>query len=221
MEKKLNGKKVREIRIKDEFYEQKKDLIEVWKKQGINNKILQAFLDVPRQNFVLKKFYDKSYDDTPLDIGYGQTISQPTTAIMMLNWLDADEKDNVLEIGAGSGYNAALLSKLCKEVISTERIKELVDFAKENIKRLEIKNVQIKYAPKDLGYKEKAPYDKIIVTCGADEVPKELFDQLKEEGILLIPIGEYGNQMMLKLRKVKDTIEQENLGWFSFVPLVR
>jgi len=218
---KFKVRKLKEIRLKDEFYEQKKELIEYWKKNSINKKVIDAFLDVPRENFVSKNDFQKSYNDAPLDIGYGQTISQPTTIILMLNWLDIEKDDKILEIGTGSGYNSALLSKLCKEIVSTERIKELVDLAKSNLKKNDIKNVEIKYTPKELGYMQKGPYDKIIVTCGADAIPEELLEQLKDQGVMLIPIGEYGNQMMIKIRKKGEELEQEVLGWFSFVPLIK
>lgn len=195
----------------------KENLIEFWKKNKMfEKKLLDAFVSVKREDFVPEHLKHLAYEDMPLEIMNGQTISQPTTVMLMLKWLELKKTDKVLEIGAGSGYNAALLSKLCKEVISIEYDKDLAEYAKRNIERAGIKNVKIINADGSYGYPKEAPYDKIIITCAVRDIESEWLKQLKDKGILLAPVG-YFQQDMIKIKKVGDNFQKHNLGAFIFV----
>ncbi len=204
-----------------EFEEQKKALIEYWEKSGIvrDKRLIEAFLSVPREEFVLPTYRHRAYDDVALPIIAGQTISQPTTIMIMLQALEPKQDDIVLEIGAGSGYNAALLSKLVKKVYTVEILEEVANYAKKNLEKLNIKNVEVIISDGSLGYKKAAPYDKIIVTAACPEIPKPLIEQLKDNGILVAPVGSLFEQKMLKVVKKKGKLIKQDLGEFVFVPL--
>ncbi len=201
---------------------EKKELIEYWEKTGVvkSKKIIKAFEEVDREDFILKGYGMEVYGDYPLPIFEGQTISQPTTVAMMLELLEVKQDSKILEIGTGSGYNAALLSKLTKnKVVSVERIKKLVDFAKKNLKKAGIKNVEVIYGDGTKGYKKQAPYDRIIATCGAKNIPDAWKTQLAEGGLIVAPIGE-PDQVMVLARKKNGKISYQKKGEFRFVPLV-
>jgi protein-L-isoaspartate(D-aspartate) O-methyltransferase len=198
------------------------NLINYWKSTGIvkDKNLLEAFRLVPRGQFIRKEYLPEVYTDHPLPIGSGQTISQPTTVMIMIQALDLRKTDKVLEIGAGSGWCAAIMSKLAKKVITTEIIPELAEFAKNNIRKAAIKNVEVINCDGSHGYKKEAPYDKIMVTAACPEIPKPLIIQLKDSGILIAPVGSiYYGQNMIKLTKKTTGPEEENLGSFVFVPL--
>lgn len=198
---------------------EKKILLDYWKQNKIihSEKLLDAFRKVPREEFVLKEYRNQAYEDIALPIIKGQTISQPTTVMLMTQVLDVKPSDKVLEIGAGSGYQAAILSYLAKEVITTEIIPELVEYAKKNLKGYS--NVKIIQANEhEIGYEKEAPYDRIIVTAASPEIPKRLLEQLKENGLMIIPVGEKFTQEMLLIKKEKP-LQIKNLGGFVFVPL--
>jgi protein-L-isoaspartate(D-aspartate) O-methyltransferase len=204
--------------------ENKNFLMHAWKKYGMvkNQAILDAFNIVHRSLFVLPEYYDATYEDIPLPILAQQTISQPSTVVLMLEALDVHEGQKILEIGAGSGYNAALLGVLVGskgKVITTEIIPELFQFASENLKKAHISNVKVFNADGSKGYPEEAPYDRIIVTAGAPAIPETLIAQLKNNGILLIPTGNRYSQKLLRLKKADGNIFQEDLGEYRFVPL--
>ncbi|MBR9690773.1 protein-L-isoaspartate(D-aspartate) O-methyltransferase, partial [Candidatus Woesearchaeota archaeon] len=149
-------------------------LLNYWEKTGMitDKRLLDAFEKTRREDFILKEYENEAYGDYPLPIGHEQTISQPTTVMLMLKFLEAKPNHKVLEIGAGSGYNAAILSRLCKKVYCVERIKELADFAKSNLKKAKIENVEVIHADGSKGYKEKAPYDKIMITAAVPQIPQ-------------------------------------------------
>ena len=202
----------------------KESLIKSMQDRGLlkSKLVREAFQKVHREHFVLPEYKDNAYADYPLPIPAGQTISQPTTVAIMLEALELHPGMNVLEIGTGSGYNAALLGTIvgkASTVISTEFVPELVTFARNNLKKENVQNVVVIPTPHSLGYPQKAPYDRIIVTAAPEKVPRELFEQLKGGGILLVPVGPSYAQKLLKLRKVKGRIIEETLGDFVFVPL--
>lgn len=199
----------------------KESLIGHWRTTGrvTDDRLLDAFRAVPREKFVLREYKERAYDDIALPIIEGQTISQPTTVMIMLNALELKKTDVVLEIGAGSGYNAALLSKLAKKVYSIEFLKPLADFAKKNLVACGISNVTVIYADGGNGYQKAAPFDKIILTAACPSVPPPLFEQLKEGGILVAPLGQFGAQEMFTFKKIKGTVSRELIGLFQFVPL--
>lgn len=204
---------------------EKQLLIDYWKKSGTitDEKLLKAFKDVPRGLFIRDGFEEEAYGDYPLPIGQGQTISQPTTVMLMTQALELKEGQKVLEVGAGSGWQAAIIGKIIGnkgKVITTEIIPELAKFAKNNINKAKIKNVKVINYDGSQGYKKEAPYDRIIITAACPRIPPPLIDQLKNNGILVAPVGSLAfGQNMLKLRKTKTGIETESLGSFVFVPL--
>lgn len=199
----------------------KERLIEYWRNRGIikDENLIQAFKETPRENFISSEFVHEAYGDYPLPLTKGQTISQPTTVMIMIDALKLKKTDKVLEVGAGSGWCAAIMSRLCKQVVTTEIIPELADFAKNNIKNMKIKNVKIVKWDGSNGYEKEQPYDKIMVTAACPELPPPLIKQLKENGILLAPVGSLYSQNMIRAVKKKSKIYKENLGGFMFVPL--
>ncbi len=207
---------------------QKEELISYWKENKIitDEKVIGAFRRVKRENFVLPEFSGMAYEDIPLPIMAEQTISQPTTVMLMTQALEVGKGMNVLEVGAGSGYQAALLSRLVGregKIISIEIIKEVYEFAKKNLKRAGVKNVNIILGDGSIGFEKEAPYDRIILTAAAPKIPPQLAEQLKNGGIMIIPVDSndwLGGQDMIKIIKDENgKIRKENLGKFSFVPL--
>ncbi len=191
------------------------------KSRGINDgKVISAFLEIPREYFISQNNKNEAYLDTPLPIGEGQTISQPYTTAFMTKLLELKGDEKVLEIGTGSGYSSAILSKLCKKVYSIEIIPILADKAKDVLKRLNIANVEVKVSDGSVGLRQYAPYDAIVVTAAAPEVPALLISQLKMGGKLVVPVGNSILQQMLKVIKTESGIKIESHGGFRFVPLV-
>ena len=189
--------------------------------RGIKNpRVLSAFRKVPRHKFVLEKYLDSAYEDFPLSIGAGQTISQPYMVALMSESLELTGEETVLEIGTGSGYQTAILAELAARVYSVERVASLAESAKGIIKDLDYHNTQIKVADGTMGWQEYAPYDGIIVTAGAPAIPKPLIEQLNNEGKLVIPIGGTFNQMLTQVIKHKDKVEVREICGCVFVPLV-
>ena len=201
----------------------KESLINYWQKSKLitDKKIITAFKKILRENFLPEDLKKQSYDDYPLPIGYNQTVSQPTTIMIMLQALELKKTDKVLEVGTGSGYNAALISNILKQgkLYTTEIIPELAESAKLTLEKLKIKNVEVIKTDGSKGHKEKSPYDKIIVTAACPKIPNILIKQLKIDGILIAPIGPLYNQQMLKIIKRPNKLEIKNLGNFIFVPL--
>ena len=169
----------------------RKDMVENQLRQrGItDDRVLDAMSDVPRHLFVDKDLLDEAYMDGPLPIGFDQTISQPYIVAFMTEVLKVEQQHSVLEIGTGCGYQSAVLSSLAKHVISLERIKELAESAQRRLRKLDYSNVDVVHGNGWNGYKQKAPFDRIIVTAGANKIPKALLDQLANGGILVIPVG--------------------------------
>src|SRR3990172_2476581 len=187
--------------------------------RGIEDELVRsAFREVPREEFIPQELNHLSYEDTPLEIGNSQTISQPYTVAFMTQLLGPKEKDVVLEVGTGSGYQGAILSRLVRQVYSIERYKELSDKAKEVLARLGYKNVELKVGDGSLGWPEKAPFDGVIVTAGSPDIPPPLLEQLKEGGRLVIPVGTHGKEMV-KVTKTKVGVKREVFPGFRFVPL--
>ena len=202
----------------------KEQLVEHWISSGIikDKKIIEAFRKVSRELFVAEERKEEAYGDYPLPIGKGQTISQPTTVMIMTQALELKEGDKVLEVGSGSGYQAAIIANIVGDngrVISTEIVDELVESAKSNIKKLKLKNVEIIKHDGSKGYSKEAPYDRIIITAACPKIPNPLIKQLKEGGIIVAPVGNMNEQEMIKGRKIKGKLIKENLGDFMFVPL--
>ncbi|MGA1846162.1 protein-L-isoaspartate(D-aspartate) O-methyltransferase [Deferribacter abyssi] len=181
--------------------------------------VIEAFLQVPRELFVIEKYRYNAYDDSPLPIGYGQTISQPYIVAKMTELLNLCKNDILLEIGSGSGYQAAIASKLCKFIYSIELIPELAKFAKDNLKKAGIDNVKVVCGDGGFGLKEFAPFDKIIITAAVEKVPLELFNQLNDDGCIVVPEGPMHTQQLVKYKKLKNKIDKEIYFNCIFVPL--
>lgn len=185
--------------MKDPFSEQRLALVEKIRRHGIKDpRVLEAILKVPRHLFVPKELIHEAYVDAPLPIGEGQTISQPYIVALMTEALELDENSKVLEIGTGSGYQAAILAEIAKEVYTVERIPSLKEKARKVLDALGYENIKFKVGDGTEGWPEYAPYDAIIVTAGAPEIPKPLVEQLKVGGRLVIPVGDELTQRLLK-----------------------
>ncbi len=183
--------------------------------------VLRAMRTVPREQFVLDEYRDYAYEDGPLPIPAHQTISQPYVVAYMLEALDLQPRDRVLEIGAGSGYVAALLSQIVAEVHTVERHKQLVWYARERLAALGYDNVWVHHGDGSLGWLPAAPYDAIVVAAGGPIVPPTLKQQMKVHGRLVMPVGKRGSQTLVRLLRLsEDEYQHRNLGPVKFVPLV-
>lgn len=202
----------------------RKRLVESLQRSGISNEyVLRVILDTPRHMFIDEAMAHRSYEDLPLPIGYGQTISQPYIVAKMTEAIlgDRSHLENVLEIGTGSGYQAAILAKLAKKVYSIERIRELLTLAKRKFSKLRLYNIVAKHDDGSSGWQEYAPYDGIIVTCAVQEIPLELLQQLKDGGRLVIPIGnDAGNQQLQIVTKINNSYNTTYLDLVRFLPLL-
>jgi len=186
---------------------------------GIRNpEILNAFQTVPRHIFVPEEYDDKAYADTPLPIGFGQTISQPYVVAYMMEHMNLKPRSKVLEIGSGCGYVTALLSFLVFKVIGVELEKALADRSRRFLEELKINNVHVICHDGYKGYAPSAPYDSILVSAAPPSVPRILFDQLKENGTLIIPVGK-DSQILKKIEKKNGRIVETDLLDVRFVPL--
>ena len=183
-------------------------------------RVLEAVARVPRDQFVPEELRLFAYENRPLPIGYGQTISQPLIVALMTEALLLTGGEKVLEVGCGSGYQAALLSLLAAEVITVERIAPLAERAARTLAELGYANVHVNVAGETLGWPQDAPYDAIIVTAASPEVPRELLDQLARGGRLVIPVGGRDLQELVRIVKTPEGALRHNLGPCRFVPLV-
>lgn len=190
-------------------------------RRGIHDeRVLAAFGAVPRELFVSDEQRDLAYADSPLPIGFGQTISQPYVVALTAEALALQGTERVLEIGAGSGYAAAILGQLAREVITIERIAELAAAAAANLRRAKIANVTVHVGDGTLGWPEGAPYDAIAVAANAPAPPKSLLDQLAVGGRLVIPYGYDDHQRLVKITREASRFVETDLGAVRFVPLV-
>jgi protein-L-isoaspartate(D-aspartate) O-methyltransferase len=188
--------------------------------RGISEqRVLDAMAKVPREEFVAPESRVASYEDGPLPIGYGQTISQPYIVAFMTEQLRPKSSDRVLEVGTGSGYQAAILAELVSEVYSIEIVEPLAKNAEATLQRLGYKNVHIKFGDGYKGWPETAPFDAIIVTCAPDKVPQSLVDQLKEGGRMVIPVGDRFAQQLYLLEKKNGQLKQSATLPVRFVPM--
>ena len=185
-----------------------------------DERVVEAMRRVPREAFVSPGQYHVAYDDRPLGIGFGQTISQPFIVALMVQTLELKGDENVLELGTGSGYEAAILGELAQKVITVECIPELAESAKRVLDKLGYSNIDVHVAGKTLGWSEGVPYDAVIVSAGAPAVPEVLLEQLAWGGRLVIPVGSRWQQDLLKVTKLKKGSRIENLGGCYFVPLI-
>ena len=185
-----------------------------------DTRVVEAIARLPREEFVPEEVRQSAYENMPLPIGYGQTISQPLIVAMMTESLLLNGSEKVLEIGTGSGYQTALLSRLANHVVSVERIPALAERAAAVLSRLGYSNVEVHSGGDGLGWPQAAPYDAIIVTAAAPEVPRELLDQLGSGGRLAIPVGSRDLQELVRIVKTPEGALRHNLGPCRFVPLL-
>lgn len=190
-------------------------------RRGIDDpRVLAALERVPREHFLPAGLQPNAYDDCALPIGYGQTISQPYTVAFMCQEARLGEADKVLEIGAGSGYGAAVLAEIAREVHTVERIEELYGDAASRLAALGYSNVHVHHADGTRGLPDEAPFEAIIVTAGAEAIPEPYLTQVADGGRIVIPVGPPGGQMMVRLTRRGDEWQRDLLGGFGFVPLV-
>jgi protein-L-isoaspartate(D-aspartate) O-methyltransferase len=183
-------------------------------------RVLDAFRTVPRHLFVPEGERDLAYDDRPLPVGFGQTISQPYIVALMTEALQLSGHEKVLEVGTGSGYQAAILALLAREVYSVERIPELASAAAVRLSDLNVHNVTVLCRDGSMGLVEEAPFDAIIVTAAAPHPPQALVDQLAGGGRIVVPCGDRDDQNLLRITRHWDSVTQEDLGLCVFVPLI-
>jgi protein-L-isoaspartate(D-aspartate) O-methyltransferase len=214
------GKRVSDLSPKGDFKTMRERMVETQiKARGVkDDRVLAAMLKVERHLFVPKDLQTSAYSDQPLPIREGQTISQPYIVALMTELLELKGDEKVLEVGTGSGYQAAILAELAKEVYTIEIIEKLALSAKKLLFELGYKNIKVKAGDGYLGWPEAAPFNAIIVTCAPDHIPKPLLDQLKEGGRMVVPVGEY-TQELKKIVKGHDKIETTNVIPVIFVPM--
>lgn len=183
--------------------------------------VLGAMERVPRELFLPDAFKDRAYENVALPIGHAQTISQPLVVALMTQALEVGERHKVFEIGTGSGYQAAVLARLCRRVFTMERHRDLLKLAEQRFAELRIHNITTRYGDGSKGWPEQAPFDRIIVTAAAPEIPQILIDSLAEGGVMVVPVGdERRDQTLKRIRRINGGAVAEELGPVRFVPLV-
>ena len=196
-------------------------LIMELRREGISDRnVLSAIERIPREVFVPEPFRERAYDNTALPISQGQTISQPYVVAFMTQELQLGDRMKVLEIGTGSGYQAAILSRLCRRVYTIERYRSLLQEANQRFEQLRLYNITTRLGDGNKGWPEQAPFERIMVTAGAEAVPRQLAEQLADGGIMLVPVGPREEQQIVRVRRDGDDFAQDNLLPVRFVPLV-
>jgi protein-L-isoaspartate(D-aspartate) O-methyltransferase len=192
------------------------------RRAGIGDaRVLGAIEKTPREKFVPPAFEDQAYENLALPIGQGQTVSQPYVVALMTEKLDIGARHNALEIGTGSGYQTAVLARLCRRVFSVERQRELLRDAERRFGELRLRNIVCRFGDGTKGWPEQAPFDRVIVTAATAQIPATLIEGLAPGGVLVAPVGEdHRDQQLLRIRRLDDAFSTENLGLVRFVPLV-
>ena len=199
----------------------RKVLIEYLREIGIGDeRVLAAIAAVPREIFVPAAFRHQAYEDYPLEIGEGQTISQPSVVARITELAEVGSRDRVLEIGAGSGYQAAVLAQLARFVFTLERLPRLAEAARARLSDLGYANVSVQVMDGSLGWRAQAPFDVIIVSAAAPSIPRALTEQLTDGGRLVVPIGELRRQQLVRVLRRGDQFKESSHGPATFVPLV-
>jgi len=207
---------------RDEFLADKIRLLMKLRSAGITDtRVLAAIEKVPREMFVARMFMDKAYTDVALPIESGQTISQPSVVAWMTAALSVNDRHRVLEVGTGSGYQAMILSHLARRVYTIERHKPLLEVAEERFRQLGMNNITARHGDGTKGWREAAPFDRIIVTAAASQIPPVLLEQLAVGGVLVAPVGDPTDvQILLRLQKNEEGISSQHLMNVRFVPLM-
>ena len=198
------------------------DLLETLRHDGIHDEeVLRALAEVPRESFVAEPFVDRAWENVALPISKGQTISQPYIVALMTHALELNDRMKVLEVGTGSGYQAAILAKLARRVYTLERHKPLLRQAEEQFRALGLHTISTLHGDGGLGWKNQAPFDRIIVTAAAQDVPPVLVDQLAVGGIMVVPVGEVSHtQLLLRVLRTPSGVEVTELMPVRFVPML-
>ena len=208
-------------RGRDEKVSRMEFLLALRRRGIVDQAVLRAMDEIPREQFVTTDYIDDAYADQALPIACGQTISQPYVVAYMTEHLGVRPSHRVLEVGTGSGYQAAVLSRLASEVVSVERYRTLADAARVRLETLNCRNVVVVVGDGLAGVPDHAPYDRIMVTAAAETVPNALVEELAEDGIMLLPLGPHTDaQRIVKLSKTKEGISRQDLIWVRFVPLL-
>lgn len=215
---------MRRIQVDKKYSSRLDDLISILKNTKFltDNKIESAFRNIPRHEFVMPSELNRAYYNEPLPIMKNQTISQPAVVSRMTEWLDIKNGQKILEIGTGSGWQTAIISYLVGNgiVYSVEIHPELAIFARKNLEKLEIDNVHVILDDGSVGYPKESPYDRIIITAACTEIPLPLFDQLSDNGLIIAPVGDSSQSLLLLKKTSKGIIELKNQSNYVFVPLL-
>ncbi len=204
-----------------EYTVARRKMVDELRARGIHDeRVLEIMGKVPRHRFVEEALISQAYQDSPLNIGFGQTISQPYTVALLAQLLHLQGGESILEIGTGCGYQTAILAGLSKQIYTIERLHSLILKARSNLKRLEIKNVILKYGDGSQGWKAYAPFDAIVAAAVSPQIPKPLLEQLSERGRLVVPIAKDGKQQLVCVTKQKDQFHEEVIEDCRFVKMV-
>jgi protein-L-isoaspartate(D-aspartate) O-methyltransferase len=196
-------------------------LVKILASKGItDDRVLDAFRSVPRHLFVDGAMYAQAYDDNALPIGSGQTISQPYVVALMTQLLQLGKDDKILEVGTGSGFQAAILAQFSRRVYTIERQRDLADIARKRLRKMGYENIAFKQGDGSAGWVQHAPFDRIIVTAGAPVVPEVLIEQLATDGRMIVPVGGRFNQELIVYEKTGQEIKNHTEGGVIFVPLI-
>jgi protein-L-isoaspartate(D-aspartate) O-methyltransferase len=192
------------------------------RRSGVTDtRVLSAIERIPRERFVPPSFVDQAYENVALPIGHGQTLSQPAIVARMTQALGIGARMKVLEIGTGSGYQAAILAQLCRRLYTIERHRALLAEAEQRFRALSLRNITTNFGDGGRGWPAQAPFDRIILTAAAGEIPEQLVQQLKIGGIMVLPVGDrHGEQRLLRVTRLEERIEADDMGPVRFVPLV-
>ncbi|HCD62962.1 MAG TPA: protein-L-isoaspartate O-methyltransferase [Alphaproteobacteria bacterium] len=205
----------------DEYLPQKARLVMTLRAQAVMSpNILSAIEQTPREKFVPDHLKAHAYENASLPIGNGQTISQPYIVAKMTEYLELNKRHRVLEIGTGSGYQAAILACLVRRVYTMERLRPLMVQAEARCKQLQLSNITYRHADGNKGWPEAAPFDRIIITCQTEHIPAALLDQLKVGGILVAPVGPSGQEELFRVKRGEDGFETDCLMPVRFVPMI-
>jgi protein-L-isoaspartate(D-aspartate) O-methyltransferase len=206
---------------RDEKVSRMEFLLALRRRGIVDQAVLRAMDEIPREQFVTTDYIDDAYADQALPIACGQTISQPYVVAYMTEQLGVRRHHRVLEVGTGSGYQAAILSRLASDVVSVERYRTLADAARVRLETLNCRNVIVVVGDGLAGVPDHAPYDRILVTAAAEAVPNTLLEELAEDGVMVLPLGPHTDaQRIVKLSKTKEALSRQDLIWVRFVPLL-
>ena len=210
------------VETQDEVFQRKRKMMvseQIASRDIVNQRVLETMSRVPRHEFVPGNFRHRAYDDSPLSIGEGQTISQPYIVALMTQLVDPKPHHKALDVGTGSGYQAAVLGDLVKEVFSIEIVETLANEARSRLMKMGYENIQVRHGDGYAGWKEEAPFDLIVVAAAPDHIPPALIEQLAPGGILVIPVGEHFQTLVVVTKDKDGTVNKRDVAPVRFVPM--